>query len=345
MGSGNEGAAALRAGAAVQRTVDRKGVAPERSAAPVQRRLDLAARVAWLYYVRGRTQDEIARQLSISRQNVQRLVGVANAEGLIKFRLDHPLSECIELADRLREAFDLRYCEVVPSDRAGDDDRLSLGICAARYLESLLIQKVPVTIGIGTGRTLRAAASQIPRLDQPQHRIVSLVGNVGVDGRATRFEVVMRLADRVGAQCYPLPMPILANSREERDMLQSLRGYQVVGRLAAEAKAWIVGIADIGWNAPLHVDGFIDDAELGALMEQGAVGEVIGWTFDVEGRLMSTPIHERLTAVRHVVPPPRTVLAVGAGTPKAVAIRAAMKGRIINALITDETTARAVLDD
>lgn len=345
MASGSESAAALRAGASEQRIANRKGVAPERSAAPVGRRLDLAARVAWLYYVRGRTQDEIAQQLSISRQNVQRLVGVANAEGLIKFRLDHPLSECIALADRLRDAFELRYCEVVPSDHAGDDDRLSLGICAARYLESLLIQKVPVTVGIGTGRTLRAAASQIPRMDQPQHKIVSLVGNVGVDGRATRFEVVMRLADRVGAQCYPLPMPILANSREERDMLQSQRGYQVVGRLAVEAKAWIVGIGHIGWNAPLHVDGFIDDAELGALMERGAIGEVIGWAFDADGRLVSTPIHERLTAVHHVVPPPRMVLAVGAGTPKATAIRAAMKGRIINALITDEMTAHAVLGD
>ena len=56
-----------------------------------ERRLDLAARAAWLYYIAGNTQDEIAGKLNISRQAVQRLVAVAVAEKLIKFRLDHPL--------------------------------------------------------------------------------------------------------------------------------------------------------------------------------------------------------------------------------------------------------------
>ena len=55
---------------------------------PQQRRLDLAARAAWLYYVRGRTQDEIAAELNVSRQNAQRLVALAGSEGLVKFRLD-----------------------------------------------------------------------------------------------------------------------------------------------------------------------------------------------------------------------------------------------------------------
>jgi DNA-binding transcriptional regulator LsrR (DeoR family) len=342
MRPGGDDPAAASPVAAVDGDTKRKG--NERGAPPLQRRLDLAARVAWLYYVRGRTQDEIARQLNLSRQNVQRLVAVANSEGLIKFRLDHPLSECIALAQRLQDAFELRYCEVAPSEREDDDNRLSLGIYAARYIENLMTQKVPVTLGIGTGRTLRAAAAQVPSMDQPQHRIVSLVGNVGSDGRATPYDVVMRLADRVGAQCYPLPMPILANSREEREMLQSQRGYQAISRLAAEAKAWVVGIGDIGWNAPLHVDGFIDDAELGTLMEQGAIGEVLGWTFNAEGRMVLTEIHERLTAVRHQPQPPRTVLAVGGGASKIAAIHAALKGHVVNALITDETTAREVME-
>ncbi len=35
---------------------------------------DDAARAAWLYYVAGNTQDEIARKLGVSRQSVQRFV-------------------------------------------------------------------------------------------------------------------------------------------------------------------------------------------------------------------------------------------------------------------------------
>ena len=55
------------------------------------RKLDLAARAAWLYYIRGRTQDEIATELNVSRQNAQRLVALATAEGLIKFWMDYPI--------------------------------------------------------------------------------------------------------------------------------------------------------------------------------------------------------------------------------------------------------------
>lgn len=50
-----------------------------------QGRLDDAARAGWLYYVAGRTQDEIAAAMGISRQSAQRLVSLAVAERLIRF--------------------------------------------------------------------------------------------------------------------------------------------------------------------------------------------------------------------------------------------------------------------
>lgn len=37
-------------------------------------RLDDAARAGWLYYIAGRTQEEIAARLGVSRQAAQRLV-------------------------------------------------------------------------------------------------------------------------------------------------------------------------------------------------------------------------------------------------------------------------------
>ena len=55
-------------------------------------RLDDAARAGWLYYVAGRTQDEIASTMGISRQSAQRLVSLAVSERLIKVRLDHPIA-------------------------------------------------------------------------------------------------------------------------------------------------------------------------------------------------------------------------------------------------------------
>lgn len=44
------------------------------------RKLDLAARAAWLYYIASNTQDEIAAKLDVSRQVAQRLVALAVSE-------------------------------------------------------------------------------------------------------------------------------------------------------------------------------------------------------------------------------------------------------------------------
>src|SRR5215470_18757677 len=79
-------------------------------------RLDDAARAGWLYYIAGQTQDEIAKQLKVSRATVQRMVSLCLTERLITFRLEHPIAACMDLATRLIDRFELRICEVAPGD-------------------------------------------------------------------------------------------------------------------------------------------------------------------------------------------------------------------------------------
>ena len=68
---------------------------------------------------------------------------------------------------------------------------------------------------------MRAMVEQIPSMNQPQHKIVSIIGNMSHYGRADRHEVAMHLSDRVGSQAYPVPTPVVATSIEERELLQS----------------------------------------------------------------------------------------------------------------------------
>ena len=67
---------------------------------PGDRRLDDAARAGWLYYVARRTQDEIAREMGVSRQKAQRLVSHAASAGLVKVRLEHPIARCARCDER-----------------------------------------------------------------------------------------------------------------------------------------------------------------------------------------------------------------------------------------------------
>src|SRR5260221_5635913 len=101
-------------------------------------RLDNAARAGWLYFIAGKTQDEIAKMLNVSRATAQRLVSLCLTERLITFRLEHPITACMELAARMMDIFGLRYCEVVPTDPASPTAVADVSEPAAPFLGSIL---------------------------------------------------------------------------------------------------------------------------------------------------------------------------------------------------------------
>ena len=76
-----------------------------------------------------------------------------------------------------------------------------------------------------------------------------------------------------------------------------------------------MGIGQIDQGAQLHVDGFISREELLELMRLGAVGELTGWAFDAQGRIIEGGSNQRVTSVPHRVPAETLAVgvAIGAG--------------------------------
>lgn len=305
--------------------------------------LDDAARAGWLYYVGGLTQDQIARELGVSRQRAQRLVSRAIAERLIHVRLEHRVSGCLDLEAAMTRRFGLRLCRVAPSLGVDIDPLPSIAPTAAAEIERVLRSAEPLVIALGTGRTLRATVEELTQMECEQHRIVSLNGNISPDGSASYYDVIMRIADRVRAPHYPMPMPVIAQSVEERDLFHQLKPIQSVLRLAQGADVTFVGVGQIGDDAPLLKDGFITQAELAEMQSMGAVGEVAGWVFDSDGRYLETSINQRVAGVRVIAEEGRLAIAIAGGNNKMRALIAGLKGRIFNGLVTDELTARKLL--
>jgi DNA-binding transcriptional regulator LsrR (DeoR family) len=296
-------------------------------------KLDDAARAGWLYYIAGNTQDEIAKRLNVSRATAQRLVSLCLSERLITFRLEHPIAACMELAARLKEKFELRYCEVAPTNPAAPN----------ALLESTLRSSKPAIIAIGTGRTMRAAVEQIPPMDCPNHQLVSLVGNISPDGSASFFDAMARLTDLTKARHYPMPLPVFLSSDAERQQLLRVGPVSRVRKMAEKADLRLVGIGQFDQGAQVYVDGFISRDELMEMLRLGAVGEVTAWAFDAHGNVISTGTNKRVTSIPLTVPAKALTVGAALGQSKLPAIRAALKGRILNGLITDEATARSLL--
>lgn len=309
-----------------------------------ERRLELAARAAWLYYAKGQRQDDIARTLGLSRQVIQRLIATAAAEKLIRFQLLHPLAACIELADQLADRFRLVCAEVVPSLPDRRDNISSIADAAACTIETLLMKTEPAIVAIGGQRVIRDATLRVAPMHRPMHRLVSLMGNMTREGRATHYDSIMGLAKRVGAQCYPLPMPVVTDCVEAKTVLGSQPGYRRCATLVRDADLLMTGIGYIDGAAPLLRDGFVTEAELARATELGAVGELRGYCFDVGGSLIDAPHHARLTSFPLVSPATSRTILVQCGAFRVRALRAAFRGGLANGLITDEETARLLLD-
>ena len=303
--------------------------------------LDLAARAAWMSFVGGLTQDQIAQELGISRQRAQRLVSRAGAEGLIRVRIDHPVAECLELERELRRRFGLARAQVVPTS-GGSDPTRALAPFAAPILERLFRAEAPQTIAVGTGRTLRMVVENMQQVDGAHHKLVSLIGNVSPDGSASFYEVIMRLGEKTSAKHFPMSVPVVARSMEEVELYHSLPHVRVSRDLAETANLAIVGIGQMTDDAPLRVDGFISDDEHAELQNAGAAGEMVGHVFDDQGRFLDHPVCRRMLGVR-IFEGKTPVLCIGGGTKKLRAIRAALAGKLISSLITDEPTAIALI--
>lgn len=306
-------------------------------------RLDDAARAGWLYYIAGKTQDEVAAQMAISRQAAQRLVSLAMSERLIRVWMEHPIARCLDLADRLRGELGLAQAEVVPTDPGSEGGTVGLAEAGGAEITRWLRQERPIVMAVGTGRTLKAAIDHLPPISCPAHRIVSLTGNIGPDGSAAYYNVIFSMAEAIEARHFPMPLPVFLNTRAELELMHGLSMIRSTIDLAAGADVAFVGIGEMDARAPLLVDGFLDESKLAEMRAAGARGEICGWIYDADGVVMrggpgaetaSAPIPDRDRA---------RVIALAKGPRKIEPIRAAIKGRLINGLITDEATAEALL--
>lgn len=309
----------------------------------------LAIRAAWLAYVGGQTQEAIAERLGITRVKVQRLVASAMQNGLIKFFVEGVPAECLALEERLMRGFGLSRCVVTPElvaaqqQEPGDATIAGLAVAAARHLHRLLAAGTLHTVGVGHGRTLAAMVERLPGLQLPGTRFVSLLGSLTRRSAANPFDVIAKLAERTGGECFFLPVPFIADSAADAQVLRAQRSVQDVLQLARSCQLCIAGIADLRPSSHLLRSQTLSAAELQSVRAAGAVGELAGRFIAADGSPVQHEMNARATGVALDDLRGRELLAVAGGTDKAEAIRAVLRTGLLTALIVDEATARAVL--
>lgn len=315
--------------------------------------LYLLGEVASLYYEENQTQDQIAKAIGLSRSGVSRLLTRSRELGLVDIHVNYPLRTSATLRKDLVQSFGLHDAQVLISSSMDDQSLSFVGALAARYLDRCIQEtqeekKSIRTVGISWGTSMFEMLKDLrPRRRLPLE-IVQLMGSVDTPTMPdiNGPEIARRLASAYGGRCSYLHAPLLVASSIVRNGLLEERSLERTFQIMSQMDIALVGIGGVRPEASgLFRAGYLGEEELQEISDQGAVGDICGIYFNIDGQVCAQEMLDRTVTVPfetlRKVP---LVIAVAASIAKADAIIGALRTGVVKVLITDEHCARAVLE-
>jgi len=300
-------------------------------------------RVAWLYYVGGLTQEKIGRQLGLTRARVNKLLATGRADGTVQFHIRSRLASTVELEQALMRRYGLKRAVVVPAMARSALVPQAIGAAAGPYLESRL--RNGKSLGVGWGKTLHATSLAIPLCGKRGLKVVSLFGGLSRSAAINPYETASRFAQVLDAQCFYVTAPLIGGTPEATRALTQNDAIRAIFDRIQKVDIAIVSVGDLSPGSTNIEYGLLTPEERRSLLAKGAVGDIFGYYLDAKGQPVDHPLNRcvimpPLAALKRI---PEIVVASG-GAVKAPVLRAVLEGGFVNALVTDETAARLLVD-
>jgi DNA-binding transcriptional regulator LsrR (DeoR family) len=295
------------------------------------KRLEMIADVARLYYEENINVKAIATLFETSPSSVSRLV------------IHYPFLTVPSLGEQLRQHLALKDAYVLPDFRGPYPELMQrLGQLAARVLEERLDEGL--TLGVSQGLAVACTARAFTMTRGIHCTVVRLHG--ASDHEIEEGNNLAQIfSAQLGGQFKLIPSPLFMQSRSSRDLILEEPSVQDMIRQAEGADVALVGLGAMDPALSTLVrNRLLSAGELAALRKAGAVGEVCGKYYDAQGRPLDTEINHRTVSIdigrlRCM----DQVLGVAAGAGKVEAILGAVRGGLVNVLVTHAETARLLL--
>jgi DNA-binding transcriptional regulator LsrR (DeoR family) len=300
-------------------------------------------RICYLYYKEGKTQKEISSIFGISRFKIIRLLKEARKRGLVTIEINDPPEMLTATEVKLAKQFGLKESIVVRIKEFSDKSALEqLGEAGARYLGKVIDSYT--VLGVSWGWTIFHVVKNVEPLEVSTLRVVQISGGLGtIEGTDTNM-LTMMLSQRFGANAYVIQAPVIVKNRNIRDTLLKERKIKEALALARKADIVILGIGMNSKVGGLWRAGFLDNRDHIKLRKAGAVGAICGRFYDINGKKCVNDLDGRiigltfdeLRRIKHKI-------GIAMGAEKRDAILGALRGQLIDVLITDEETAGNLL--
>lgn len=296
----------------------------------------LMVKTAWYYYLENMTQQKISEELGISRMRVIKLLEKARQTGVIQFNIRQDSAYRMKIERRLAEQWKLKDTFVVPTPPEGSDLNETIAQATAMYIGDRMSENC--FINMGYGDTLRRVLNHLATMAEYPISVVSLTGGVS-------YYLPNAQSNVFNAKLYLLPVPLLVSSKEMNVALQNEPSVQEISRMVRLASMSVVGIGGMSDNATILKNGILNKNDFLYLSMQGAVGDILSHFIDKDGHPIASGVEDRLISTDlGLLQSLDNVIGVAAGLDKVEAIRAVLRNKYLDVLITDETTALQLID-
>jgi DNA-binding transcriptional regulator LsrR (DeoR family) len=312
----------------------------------------LLAQVAAMYYEQEMTQKAIGSQLGLSRVKVYRLLKQARAREIVQIIINWPLQRDANLEKSLHQTFDLNEALVLRTTSPSSvSSLLHLGQLAARYLEHILTDGT--TMAVCLGRTSYETVHAISPNFQAEVRVAQAVGSMPFGRQEIDSATLAReLAQKLSGEVSYLTSPLMGDSIEASEVIRNQRDIKRTLKVAQQADVALTGVGNLdpaisGFSQAGFISAtecFISATELDALTATGAVGDMAGQIYNLDGELHPCAYNRRVIGITlaELKRIPMTI-AVAMGQRKAKAILGGLRTGAIDVLCTDDQAANEVL--
>lgn len=310
-----------------------------------QKRANLLADVAEMYYIEGRDQTDISQKVGVSRSMISRMLTEARRQGIVEIKVFRPIQTDHDLEDAIRQQYGVKNVLVVSMDDAKPEKLLNnLGQAAADVLKKLI--KPDLVIGVAWGTAVSATVGAMQSVNEPSIRVIQLVGaqgarNAEYDGHA----IVKILAEKVNGEGYYINAPYLCPTPEIARSLKDVKGIKETIDLGKMVDVALLGIGTtIKEYSSYYLSGLLTDREIDVFINHGVVGDIASNYFKLDG----TPYHDAflnrvITISMDDLKRIPIRLAIVGGSAKVNAVIGALNSDLVNYLVIDSTTARQIL--
>ncbi|MEW9700753.1 sugar-binding transcriptional regulator [Paenibacillus sp. SI8] len=299
---------------------------------------------ARMYYQLDYSQQDIAKKLGVSRPTVSRFLQQAKAEGIVQIKIMDPTENNENLASQLEEKFKLKKVVVTSVPQYEEHIvKKYIGEAAANYLYETV--KAGDTIATTWGTTLYEVAVHLQNKHVKDVAVVQLNGGVSYSETNTyASEIIHLFGAAFNTSPHLLPLPAIVDHAVVKQAIEADRHIRKILDMGKKANIAVFTVGAPSEDSVLIKANYFSPGDLDIIHAKG-VGDICSRYIDLEGSICSEELDRRTIGIdlAELRTKEKSILVAG-GMKKIEPIYGAISGKYANTLITDQFTAKYLLE-